>query len=261
MGTMTLDARNRAAEIRAWAADNGFDVNQRGAIPKGIVAAFESANGIEPPADDCEAGPDWDSAVTDIIGDPGPPADPAQPPVSSLDEARERIGARNRQPKWAKPDGKRQPRREVDPKVRVTASVRADVEAKLALVLGVVAMPWKTADPYCGGAFADDVEKMAKAWAPLLCQSAEIVRFFTKTSTFMLWVAALGSMQGVASCVYAHHISRSVEILPDGQIFRKDPHSPPAPAPAAAEDMSLYTVPGHVPAPRAEDGERVWPSS
>lgn len=273
MGSMTLDAKNRAAEIRAWAGQNGFDISQRGAIPKGIVAAWESATGHAPgdgDSDSEEDGPDWDSAAAELIADPGepdpPPAASREQPVSSLDEARERIGSRNRQPAWAREGGKRtRARPAAEPKMKVTAAIKADVEAKLVLVLGLVGVPWKAADPYCGGQWCDDVESMAKAWAPLLCQSAEVVRFFTRTSTFMLWVAALASMQNVASCVFSHHIAQTVEIRDDGAVVdkRKDAHGHPSQqvVQPAVEDFSLYTVSGHAPQARAAGGERVYPSS
>lgn len=271
MGSMTLDAKNRAAEIRAWAAQNGFDISQRGAIPKGIVAAWESAAGhaSTDDGDSEEDGPDWDSAAAELVADPGEPEPPPaarEQPVASLDEARERIGSRNRQPAWAREGGKRtRARPAAEPKTKVTTAVRADVEAKLALVLGVVGMPWKAADPYCGGQWCDDVENMAKAWAPLLCQSAEVVRFFTRTSTFMLWVAALASMQNVASCVFSHHIAQTVEVRDDGAVVdkRKDAHGRPSRqvVQEPAENLDLYTVSGHAPPARAAGGERVWPSS
>ena len=37
------DARNK--EIRDWAREKGLDVNERGRIPAGIVAQFETATG------------------------------------------------------------------------------------------------------------------------------------------------------------------------------------------------------------------------
>jgi len=41
--TGASDARNK--EIRDWAREKGLDVNERGRIPAGIVAQFETATG------------------------------------------------------------------------------------------------------------------------------------------------------------------------------------------------------------------------
>lgn len=38
------NARERAAEIRAWARDQGLNVNERGRIPGEIVAQYEAAH-------------------------------------------------------------------------------------------------------------------------------------------------------------------------------------------------------------------------
>ncbi|WP_017537847.1 histone-like nucleoid-structuring protein Lsr2 [Nocardiopsis halophila] len=37
--------RERSAEIRAWAKEQGKEVNERGRIPAGIVAEYEAATG------------------------------------------------------------------------------------------------------------------------------------------------------------------------------------------------------------------------
>ena len=40
----SASSQSNAAAIRAWAAENGHEVSDRGRIPAGVVAAYEAAN-------------------------------------------------------------------------------------------------------------------------------------------------------------------------------------------------------------------------
>lgn len=257
----TLNDRTRSADIRQWAAGNGFEVSARGKLPAGVIAAYEAAQDTEPGkagADD--SGPDWTAAAAWAAdaGDPlaGLEAEPdaaagaaepeTPPPPASLDEARERAGGQQhrRRPPWA---GGQQAKPKPDPPpVKVTASVRSDIEGKLALLLSVPAMTWQMADPYCGGAFADNAANIASKMTPLICQSPDAVRWFTKGTTFILWMDLAVACQPVATAIYRHHLS------PEAQRAREAAALQGAQQQYAQPDLSAYTtmVQGHVPEPR-----------
>lgn len=98
--------------------------------------------------------------------------------------------------------------------VRVTASVRKDIEGKLALGFLMLGQTWSLADPLCGMALVDAGPAMAKNYMPLICQSPEVVRWMSKGGSFLLWVNALMATWPVIQMVFAHHIAGTIEVVP-----------------------------------------------
>src|SRR5271169_6688174 len=89
--------RVQAAEMRAWAKDNGWpDLGTAGRLPPDVKAAFEEAHGAPVETDDDVSSMD-ESGLDDLTWEP-PPGEPFdQPgemlaPPADLDEARERAG-------------------------------------------------------------------------------------------------------------------------------------------------------------------------
>jgi hypothetical protein len=96
--------------------------------------------------------------------------------------------------------------------VRVTANVRKDVEAKLGLMLEIPGRVWAARDPYCGGAFVQSIPEIRPAAAELVCQSPDLVAWFTGTGGgFMLWLNLLTALQPVLYTMWAHHIAHAIE--------------------------------------------------
>lgn len=278
----TLEDRLSAREIREWAAGNGHQVSERGRIPRHVTDMYVAAHGGPPIPDDEE--PRWsDSTESDPDGgtDPlarlegqlaneetaaaaaaaqppaGSPPD-TLPPPASLDEARERYAQRDKPPRppWADrqpPAGKRPPRPRHGPAKPVPQAVRDDMTGKVALLLSVPAMTWQAGDPYCGGAFAENVDNITQKLVPLLCLSPDIVRFFQKTSTFMLLLEFAIACQPVGIAVVKHHVTRTVGIdEKTGRPVQLHYRGPGPPADAYPADPAMYTteVSGHVPQPR-----------
>lgn len=268
--TRTLTDRARSALIREWATENGHTVARGGRIPAEIVAAYEAAGGQPAPAGD-DGGPDWDAAAAgltegldpfagieagpDAAAGPGTEGErTGLPPPADLDEARARLGARKAGvPGWAKDTGK--PAKDKTP-VKVTKAVIGDIEGKLTLLLSGPVAFWQMADPICGQAAADNLDNMVRKAVPLIIQSPDAVRWFTKGTQFLLWLDLIWAMQPVAQAVYAHHVAATVMLDPrTGQAIpaqRLDDGSivPAGDAPRQARpDMSAYTteVTGHVP--------------
>lgn len=216
--------RVQAAEIRAWARDNGWpELTDRGKLPVTVREAWDAAQDQAADPD----GPDDLSELdeTDLDDEPGiDPFDPlldddgpGLPPPADLDEARKRAG---KQPGSAHLTrgrrGKREPKPD-QPPVKVTAAVRRDIEGKVAFWLLIPAEPWMRVDPYCGQAYADNLENIAVKMTPLLCQSPAIVRWFGKSTTFIQVTELAMACRPVAEAVIAHHVTKRIVLDSLGQ--------------------------------------------
>lgn len=213
----------QAAEIRAWARDNGWpELTDRGKLPVTVREAWDAAQ-------DQAADPDGPDDLSELdetdLDDPGDfeygdPEDiePGPPPPADLDEARKRAG---RQPGSAhlirgRKRGSREPKPD-QPPVKVTAAVRRDIEGKVAFWLLIPAEPWMRVDPYCGQAYADNLENIAVKMTPLLCQSPAIVRWFGKSTTFIQVTELAMACRPVAEAIIAHHVTKRIVLDSLGQ--------------------------------------------
>lgn len=193
-----------AAEIRAWAIGHGWpDLGPSGRIPRAARTAWTERG------DDPDPGPDDD--------DPGEAGDELGPPAS-LAEARERAGL---DPEAAHLRGRGRRAAAVakkdDAPIKVTAAVRRDITGKLAFWLSLPAEPWMRIDPYCGDAYAQQVDQIALKVTPLICQSPDMVRWLSKSSTFIMWTELGMACRPVAEAVIAHHITKRIVLDRQGQ--------------------------------------------
>lgn len=108
------------------------------------------------------------------------------------------------------------------PPVRITAAVRRDIEGKLAFWGSVGVDMWALVDPYCADAAASCLAKSARTATPLICQSPQLVEFFTRASGFMLWTEFLLSLKPLLVAFAAHHVTKSVR-HPDAGELAGDP--------------------------------------
>lgn len=205
------------ASIRAWAKDNGWpDLTRNGRLPPGAREAFEQAHG-QPVAqvdDDVSAMDESDLGDDDDYGD-------LLPPPADLDEARERAG---RDPDAAhlirgRKRGSQAKAKEPPPKV--TAAVRRDIEGKVAFWLLIPSEPWMRVDPYCGQAYADNIEQIAVKMTPLLCQSPAIVRWFSKSTTFIQVTELAMACRPVAEAIIAHHVTKRITLDSNGGVVEQ----------------------------------------
>jgi hypothetical protein len=277
--------------IREWAKSAGLEVADTGRIPASVRQAYDLAHAD---ADDpgAEPGPDWAAAAAEAGGpglaasgppEPDPPADapagPSQPPggpqgtdagpagestgpppPADLADARARLeGTRKRgRPGWAGKESGRRPRAAKPAPPKLTREIRGDIEGKLTLLLSGPVSILAAVDPVCGGAAVENLDLVVRKAVPLICQSPAAVAWFTKGTTFLLWLDLVWALQPIAVAAYSHHVAGTVMVLPDGRIVpsvRLEDGSvvPAEQAPAAPRpDYSAYTthVPGHVPAPR-----------
>lgn len=235
--------RVESATIRRWARDNGWpDLPDRGRISPEVRAAFEAEHGGQ-----VEELPDVSAMDEDGLDDVAPDLDgrPAAPdlgsgteaPPADLDEARQRAG-RDPEPRHlvtGRARRTRQPRPKPDrpPPVKVTKAVEADITGKLAFWLSIPAEPWLRIDPYCGGAYAGQVNEIALKMAPLVCQSPDLVRWFSKSTTFILWTELGIAVRPVVEAIIAHHVTRRIVLDQEGEAVE---------VPGGGVDFSAYSA-------------------
>jgi hypothetical protein len=72
---------------------------------------------------------------------------------------------------------------------------------------------WKARDPLCGGVFVTQRPEIADALTDIVCDSADLVDFFTGTGgAFMKYLKLGAALWPVAEVVMAHHVVHSVEL-------------------------------------------------
>lgn len=113
--------------------------------------------------------------------------------------------------KWKQGSPKAAPRKAV----RVTAGVRGDIDAKIRFALQVPGAIWQARDPLCGGTFVQQIPDTAEAFTDIVCDSADLVAFFTGPGGNFMKVLKLGAaLMPVVQVVAAHHVYHTVELAP-----------------------------------------------
>ena len=112
-------------------------------------------------------------------------------------------------------------------KVRVTAGIRADITAKISMPLEISGQIWAARDPLCGGTFLAQRPAIADALADIVCDSADLVAFFTGPGgQFMRYLNLGAALWPVIEITAAHHVYHSVQIAPDGADSNADSMRP-----------------------------------
>lgn len=100
---------------------------------------------------------------------------------------------------------------------RVTQTVRKDVRGKLAMLLTVAGSTLATRDQHCGNALVaaipdadDDTPGIATALADLICDSPDLVKWFTTSGKYMKWLTLAMAVQPVLTTVFHHHITHVI---------------------------------------------------
>jgi hypothetical protein len=84
-------------------------------------------------------------------------------------------------------------------------------------VIGAMVGSWSLRrDPYCGMVLSDNLQPIADAAVPLMCESEAVVRFFAGEdgdgTSWLKIIALAAACWPVASAFTEHHITRTVEI-------------------------------------------------
>ena len=161
-------------------------------------------------------------APDDDLGEDEIPAD-LQAEIDALDAAdREQEEGEPEEVTPDKPPGRlREPRSRTPTtsakRVRLTAAVRKDVEAKIRFVLVPAGQVWQARDPWCGGAFSQQEPEVSSALAEIVCDSPDLLAWFSgPAGGFMKYFRLFMALQPVAMTVWMHHL-RHVELPADAQ--------------------------------------------
>jgi hypothetical protein len=102
--------------------------------------------------------------------------------------------------------------------LRITAGIRADINAKVSMPLEVLGQIWKARDPLCGGTFLQQRPEIAESFTDIICDSADLVAFFTgPAGKFMKYLNVGAALWPVIEVGAAHHVYHTIAVeAPDG---------------------------------------------
>jgi hypothetical protein len=95
-------------------------------------------------------------------------------------------------------------------KAKVTLAQRKDIQAKISIMVALPSAIVARRDPICGGALMGQVPDISEALAELVCDSADLVEFFTSSSGYMKWLKLATALQPVAEVAWQHHVSHKI---------------------------------------------------
>jgi hypothetical protein len=97
--------------------------------------------------------------------------------------------------------------------VRVTAGIRADINAKISMPLEIGGRIWQARDSLCGGTFVQQRPEIAYALTDIICDSADLVAFFTgPVGGFMKYLNLGAALWPVVEVGMAHHVYHSIAL-------------------------------------------------
>lgn len=118
-------------------------------------------------------------------------------------------------PAHGKREWRRAPKSAPRKPTRVTAGIRNDIDAKIRFALQVPGAIWQARDPLCGGTFVQQIPDTAEAFTDIVCDSADLVAFFTGPGgSFMKFLKVGAALMPVVQVVAAHHVYHTVELAP-----------------------------------------------
>jgi len=135
---------------------------------------------------------------------------PAAPPIPADDE-----GPGHARKDWHKQQSVRVPRKTPfrPRKIAVSATLRADINAKISMPLEIGGQIWAARDPLCGGRFLDQRPAIADAFTDIVCDSADLVAFFTGPGgQFMKYLNLGAALWPVIEVAAAHHVYHTIAV-------------------------------------------------
>jgi hypothetical protein len=100
-------------------------------------------------------------------------------------------------------------------RVRVTATIRKDIHAKIQFILVPAGKLWAVRDPACGPVFIEQEPEISDALTDIVCDSADLVAFFTgPAGGFMKYLNLMAAVAPVGQMIYMHHIAHTVTLEP-----------------------------------------------
>lgn len=99
--------------------------------------------------------------------------------------------------------------------LKITQTVRRDVEGKVAFMLLATGNAWQLLDPICATELVEQTPNIAAKLTPVLCQSPAVVEWFQRGTSIMMYVELLMALAPVATTFYRHHMSKAPEPVPE----------------------------------------------
>lgn len=116
-------------------------------------------------------------------------------------------------------EGKDEPKS--DPPLVVTKAIQQDIHGKLTFLLGMSSSMMVTMDPLCVGEFQKHLPNITAKMVPIICQSPDMVKFFTKSGGFILWLDLATACWPVVQIIIAHHVTKSLKVE-NGEVLERD---------------------------------------
>ena len=136
---------------------------------------------------------------------------PAPSPVDDDGPGHARKDWRKQQRPQLGPDGRRVRA------LRITAGIRADINAKVSMPLAIAGGIWEARDPLCGGTFVRQRPDIADALTDIICESADLVAFFTGPGgAFMKYLNLGAALWPVIEVAAAHHVYHTIAVEAPG---------------------------------------------
>jgi len=211
------------ADLNLCACGCGTEVN--GTWARGHAKRGRAETRVEPLSDEeiDGASEGW-ADLGEITIDPEP-ASVAADPVSVTQDpggadarpSRQAPPVPDEPPAHARKDRQKAARAQDRPRaIRVTVSVRADITAKIAMPLEIGGQIWRARDPLCGSVFLEQRAAVAEALADIVCDSPDLVAWFTgPMGGFMKYLNLGAALWPVLEMIAAHHVYHSVELAPE----------------------------------------------
>lgn len=109
----------------------------------------------------------------------------------------------------------------------VTATIRKDIRGKVAMFLTMFGAGWSARDEHCGQALLDAIGDqttpagvspgIATALTDILCDSPDIVAWFTTGGSYMKWLTLATTLEPVLSTLFRHHVAHTIREENEGQ--------------------------------------------
>lgn len=94
----------------------------------------------------------------------------------------------------------------------IPVKVQKDIQGKLMFLFGFGTSLLMSLDPICVPVFQNQLPEITQKMVPIICQSPDMVKFFTKAGGFMVWLELATALWPVLQTVIAHHLTKSIAV-------------------------------------------------
>jgi hypothetical protein len=112
----------------------------------------------------------------------------------------------------------------------INAQGLAKIQENLGTYLSIVGMTVEMIDPYCGPILAQNFDNIVSHWSKVIAHYPKAAELFLdgKGGIIFTWIGALQATWPFLYAIYQHHLAKTIQVAPNGQIYRKG-QTPPSP--------------------------------